>query len=427
MKFIILFFTALTIFSCPDSPTAYTVLTDCNLIPMNKDTILLKKNIIIQNERIVAIEDKIHGKYLNSNTITIDCNNKFIIPGLFDSHFHYGSNGDLYQISDSLLLNYGVTNILSFHGSDELLAHKRMIDSGELIGPKIISTGRNQRENDLTAEEALTRLKEHRDKGFEFVKIYTHLSEAAFNVYNDNAEEYNLRLIGHIPRKIGFYSLMKTNQELICHAEELMYNDPINYLMGAADAISEPNYELIDTIVSTLKENEKWVSPTLVAFKSILTQAQESKFPSDLEGSLNEIANYWNWLPPGNQIPSKFNTEGKLFRLEKGYQFLILCVEQMNKSNVTLLAGTDSPALFDLTPGKSLHKELQLLSLCEISDYDVLKTATINPAQFLHLDKDYGTIEKNKIANLIILNKNPLIDIQNTEQIYMVILNGKQL
>ncbi len=427
MRFILLLFVVLTTSSCSSDQNEYTVLKNCNIIPMYKDTILVKKNIIMQNDRIVAIEDKIDGNYLNSKTITIDCSNKFIIPGLFDSHFHYGRKETLYKVSDSLLLNYGVTNVFSLHGSDELLTHKKKIDNAELIGPKIISSGRNQRADDLTAEEALQQLKNHKEKGFEYIKIYTHLSEAAFEVYNNKAKEYNLRLVGHIPRKIGFYQLMDTNQELICHTEEILYNEPLNYLMGVDDTVTEPNYQLIDTIVSTLKKNSKWVSPTLVAFKSILTQAQKTNFPSELNPPLNEIASYWNWLPPKNQIPTKFSTKGKQFRLEKGYLFQKLLVKEMNNQNLSLLAGTDSPALFNLTPGKSLHRELQLLGSCGISEYEILKTATINPAQFLRLDKDYGTIEINKIANLVILNKNPLINIGNTEEIYKVILNGKQL
>jgi len=418
---------ALAIISCSKKTFEYTVLKNCNIIPIHTDTILLNKNIIIQKERIIAIGDVIENKYLTPQATTIDCTNKFIIPGLFDSHFHYGRNEELYEISDSLLLRYGVTNVFSFHGSDELLTHKNKIDRLALIGPKIISTGRNQTEDELSVEKALQRLKDHKEKGFEFIKIYTHLSEVAFKTYNKEAKDHNLRLVGHIPRKIGFYQLMETNQELISHAEEIVYNEPINYLMGVDDNVTEPNYMLIDTIVSTLKEHNKWVSPTLVAFKSILNQTKAVDFTSKWNTPLNAIADHWNWLPPANQIPSKFNTDGKRFRLEKSFLFQKLLVKGMAAQGVPMLAGTDAPAYLDLIPGKSLHEELQLLHSCGISEYEVLKTATINPARFLRLKKDYGTIEISKVANLIILDENPLEDISNTKKIYKVLLNGKQL
>jgi len=427
MRFLISIFTASILVSCSNNSIEYTVLKNCNIIPIYEDTVLLNKNIIIEKDRIIAIQRIIDNKYLTPQTMTIDCHNKFVIPGFFDSHFHYGRNEELYSVSDSLLLNYGITNVFSFHGSDELLAHKEKIDRLEIRGPRIISTGRNQTEDELSIEEALNRLKDHKEKGFEFVKIYTHLSEAAFEIYNDRAKDFNLRLVGHIPRKIGFHKLMESHQELICHAEEFLYSEPVNYLMGVDDMDHEPNYELIDTIVTTLHKHDKWVSPTLVAFNSILTQAEGSNSATELDSRLDKIADYWNWLQPDNQIPSKFNTDGKRFRLKKGFQFQKLLVKNMNIQGVPLLAGTDAPAYLNLIPGKSLHQELNLLSICGISPYDVLKTATINPATFLRLEEDYGTIELGKIANLIILDDNPLKHINNTEKIYKVILNGKPI
>ncbi len=425
MRLTLVILTVLLLNSCENNIQKYTILRNCNIIPMNKDTVLLKKNVIIQNEKIIVISDEVDKKFLNNKSIIIDCQDKYILPGFFDSHFHYGRNTEQYRLLDSLLLNYGVTNVFSFHGSEELMNYRKQIDSGRIVGPKIISTGRNQREDNLTENEVLKRLKEHQEQGYEFIKIYTHLSKNAFEVYNKKAKDYNLRLVGHIPRKIGFYDLMESNQELICHAEEILYSEPINYLMGVDDT-SEPNYEIIDTIAKTLKNHKKWMSPTLVAFKSIFEQSQDADFSTSFNVPINEIADYWSWLPPKNQIPAKFATDGKRFRLEKGFLFQKLLVKKLNEQNVKLLAGTDSPAYWNLIPGQSLHQELQLLKSCGLDEYDVLRTATVNPAEFLNLTKDYGTIQINKIANIIILNTNPLENIYNTTDIYKVILNGKE-
>jgi adenylate kinase family enzyme len=425
MRLSLLILTALILNSCGNNIQKYTILRNCNIIPMNKDTVLLKKNVIIQNNKIIAIGNEVDKKFLNNESIIIDCQDKYILPGFFDSHFHYGRNTEQYRLLDSLLLSYGVTNVFSFHGSEELMDYRKQIDNGTAIGPKIISTGRNQREDDLTDNEALKRLKEQQEEGYEFIKIYTHLSKNAFEVYNKKAKDYDLRLVGHIPRKIGFYELMATNQELICHAEEILYNEPINYLMGVDEA-SEPDYEFIDTIATTIKKHDKWMSPTLVAFKSILEQSQVADFSTSFKEPIDEIAAYWSWLPPKNQIPSKFATYGKRFRLEKGFLFQKLLVKRLDEQNVKLLAGTDSPAYWNLIPGQSLHRELHLLKSCGLNEYDVLRTATVNPAEFLNLAKDYGTIEVNKVANIIILNTNPLENIDNTTDIYKVVLNGRE-
>lgn len=410
-----------------DNPNEkYIILKNCNIIPMNIDTLLQKKNIVIHENKIIEISDQINKKYLKDNSEIIDCSNKFVIPGLFDSHFHYGRNEQLFAVSDSLLLKFGVTNVFSFHGSKELMNHKKEIDNKIKKGSFIISTGRNQYSDQLSKTEALKIIKDHKETGFKFIKVYTNLSKEGFNTFNAFNEAENLRLVGHIPREIGFFELMKSNQELIVHAEEFLYNEPVNYLIGNEDT-SDPDYNLADTIAYTLKKYDKWVSPTLVTFKSILDQTKIKNLEIENSKSIKQIAEYWNWLPPNNPIPSKFNSDEKISRLKKGYKFQKLLVEKLDSYGVNILAGTDSPAYWGLVPGKSLHLELELLNDCGLTEYEALKAATINPAIFLNINQDYGSIEVNKIANLLILNKNPLDNIKNTIDINKVILNGKTL
>ena len=88
------------------------------------------------------------------------------------------------------------------------------------------------------------------------------------------------------------------------------------------------------------------------------------------------------------------------------------------------MAGTDTPIGY-LTPGYSLHKELELLSEAGLSNLEVLKSATITPAEFFGIEDQMGTIEVGKLADLVILNGNPLESISNTQNIHKVIAKGK--
>lgn len=98
--------------------------------------------------------------------------------------------------------------------------------------------------------------------------------------------------------------------------------------------------------------------------------------------------------------------------------------KKMYDNDVNILAGTDIPN-FGLIPGKSLHHELELLVETGIPQHEVIRIATINAAKSLELDDEVGTIELNKQADMVILSSNPLEDIRNTQDIYMVINNGK--
>ena len=102
----------------------------------------------------------------------------------------------------------------------------------------------------------------------------------------------------------------------------------------------------------------------------------------------------------------------------------LMLVEKMHAEGVKIIAGTDTPIGY-LTPGYSLHKELELLSEAGLSNLEVLKSATITPAEFFGIEDQMGTIEVGKLADLVILNDNPLESISNTQNIHKVIAKGK--
>jgi imidazolonepropionase-like amidohydrolase len=89
------------------------------------------------------------------------------------------------------------------------------------------------------------------------------------------------------------------------------------------------------------------------------------------------------------------------------------------------LAGTDTPAGFDLVPGASLHSELQWLVRAGFTPLEALQTATINPATYLGRTKDLGTVEAGKIADLVVLARNPLVGIGNTRSVVAVVADGR--
>src|SRR6202040_196909 len=99
-------------------------------------------------------------------------------------------------------------------------------------------------------------------------------------------------------------------------------------------------------------------------------------------------------------------------------------VKKLNQAGVQFLAGTDTPAGVDVLPGFSLHLELRRFIAAGFTPMEALQTATINPAKFLGRQDDFGTVEKGKIADLVLLDANPLDDIANTQKISAVFSNG---
>jgi imidazolonepropionase-like amidohydrolase len=111
---------------------------------------------------------------------------------------------------------------------------------------------------------------------------------------------------------------------------------------------------------------------------------------------------------------------------KKHYEMRSRIVKEMHEAGVHILAGTDTGSPFSL-PGFSLHNELQALVDAGLSNIEALRAATVSPVKLLGREKDLGSIEKGKIADLVLLDANPLENISNTKKINAVIVNGKLL
>ena len=119
-----------------------------------------------------------------------------------------------------------------------------------------------------------------------------------------------------------------------------------------------------------------------------------------------------------------YRDEGDNAAAKKVFQKELAIVGAMRKAGVPILAGTDTGNPFCF-PGFSLHEELALLVIAGLTPIEALRSATLNPAKFLGRDKTLGTIESGKIADLVLLDADPLADIRNTQKINAVISNGR--
>jgi len=110
---------------------------------------------------------------------------------------------------------------------------------------------------------------------------------------------------------------------------------------------------------------------------------------------------------------------------QESVQHELYIVKRLHDAGVPFLAGTDAPTGIDLLPGFSLHLELERFTAAGLTPLQALQTATLNPARFLGKAHDFGTVEKGKVADLLVLDANPLDDIRNTRSIRSVVANGR--
>ena len=403
------------------------IVTNVNIVDVNTGKILKNRTIVIDNNRISAIYDKqISG---STATIVIDGHGKYLIPGLWDMHAHYKwSHVDL----DPLLIANGITGIRDMWGDMPAFVEipKKAQQEG-LLSPDVYSSGDLLDGNPpsfpagcivvTTPGEAVDAVKNQMDKKVDFIKVYSALSEECFLAIAREATKRNITFAGHIPNRVSIYKAIEAGMV----SSEHLYG-----FLNACSVVDTSNEALVstfsekrfDSICSVLAKSTMWLCPTLTVNRA-MSYLNDTVFTSDyrksyLQGYVLEI---WKMkISPytKKQVDDFSNSSRVRYLLEQSL------IGKMNERGVKFLAGTDFPNPY-VFPGFSLHDELSLMVKGGMPALDALRSATINPAIFMNKKVDFGSVEVGKLASLVLLNKNPLENIENTKTIETVIVRGK--
>jgi imidazolonepropionase-like amidohydrolase len=408
------------------------------------------QTVVISAGRITAISPAARVEPDKTARI-VDGRGKFLIPGLWDMHVHLAG-----VIADPawsknvllpLLLANGITGVRDMGGDLEtLLAWKRDIESGSLLGPHIYAAGpwlsggghkSPEQYPVANADEARAAVRDLKKRGADFIKIISLPSRAAFFAVADESKKQDITFVGHLPIEVSageasnagmrsiehFYysnfalSLSRNEDELREHYIAARKNrDRASMLKVSEDAIATYSPEKAAALYRRLKANNTWVTPTL---EGIFVAGHPSPLHFDkallayLPHSLVK-----DWAERENGAAAAQTKE--LAKLSEDDWKL---THEMHGAGVGLLAGSDS--LDDrVVPGASLHLELGQLVKSGFTPIEAIQSATLRAAQFMQQEKDLGTVEAGKRADLVLLNRDPSKDIANIVAIEAVIYRG---
>lgn len=374
----------------------------------------------------------------------IDAHNKWIIPGLMDMHAHVSGFGR------SLLWLYvvnGVTTIRDPGGNLSLLKLARQeIDSGKRLGPRLFFAGSILDGSPPlwpamsiivdTPEQAESAVNSLVDQGVDFIKVYNSITEHVLAAIIRTAHGRGVAVIGHVPRAMtmkraveigldGLEHIRITGKDLL-PAEEA---NKIDYLpIAQREALLWQKFDLgsdkLKRLVAFLAEKKVSLDPTLTIDEvdSLYLFEQEARDPNNRFLSRQTVDAAARFIPDMFKLPPELKTVAPA-----GFKKRMRFIEMCNRAGVQIIAGTDGAGLGRLLPGFGLQHELELLSQAGLSPLQVMQAATINAARALKKDKELGSIEPGKLADIVILNSNPLIDVRNTSNIHGVITRGRLL
>ena len=396
----------------------FTIYNISIIDPVKKETVP-NKTIYIKDGKIAKIEDSNDNHKSNGNS-SIDGTNKFAIAGLWNMHTHICWKGDLNETIFPVLLSYGITGVRDMGGDLDILNRfkKQLLDdpsSGpNLYGPGPLIDGENPIHPDfsvaLTDQNYKLILDSLYDRNIDFIKVYSLLSKDLVRQISQYSKDKNISFAGHISEYITPTEAAELQQKSFEHLNRIedIRNDSL----------------ALKTFIATVKANNSWLCPTLLIYKRKIEIAQGKDLYHPLYDLIDEyLKNEWSQIKKKREGAT--SNPDKLEKLESIYKEQKELVKLFYKNNMQLLLGSDFGGMAFVYPGYSLHEEMALMQELGFDTYDILKMATYNPAVFFELTDTHGQIEKGKVADLVILNTDPVSDISNTLDINTVIKSGK--
>ncbi len=421
-------------------PNKITLIKNVNILSEDCTNFLRNQDVLIKDGVIIQIGKK---NLSDSNAVSIDGTDKFLIPGLHDSHVHLKeSKNDLY-----LYLANGVTSVREMAGRPILLEWRKSIrDNG--IGPRMFIASppiysesglasyyykwTRQCINYSTEIEAEKEIKRLKEQGYDAVKMYGFVSPKMFKTTINIAQQNDMPVIGHIP-SVNLEAFYKSGQKEIAHIEEITIKSMDDFGKSIAKNPKEYiNYLKIhsELIAKKLKENNISVTSTI----SLVESFPKQRFA--LKSRLREIElKYANpkiiqgtplyklgWLEGRNGYEYDGKDTPEARRISAAFwktyvEAIHIMTRALVNHKVTIMAGTDANVAVSV-PGFSLHDELESLSKSGMTNSQALYSATVAPSEWMK--KKTGKIKIGYHSDLVLLSKNPLDDIKNTKTIEYV-------
>lgn len=411
-----------------------TVFVNVNVIPMTADTILSGRTVIVSDGRIAAIGD-VDDTPVPEDAFVIDGTDRFLMPGLAEMHAHVpGTDSDDLDRVLRLYVANGVTTMRGMLGQPSHLGLREDLMQGRKLGPRLYTSGPSFNGRSVTSPQAAVRMvEEQKNAGYDFLKIHPGLTREEFDAMAAAADHVGIAFAGHVPEDVGIDRALGAGIATIDHLDGYMeallrpHVDRSGGLGGffgvfIADQADESK---IAGIAAATAKARVWVVPTESLFRHA-TSGETN--PDDMvdwpEMKYMPADTVQRWRRAKQEMLDDANYHPQIAaRAVAIRQKLILA---LHGSGAGLLLGSDSPQIFNV-PGFSIHHELRYLVDAGLTPFEALQTGTVNAARFYGRADDFGAVKRDAVADLVLLDANPLEDIRNTRRIHGVMIRGRWL
>ncbi|HJT82007.1 MAG TPA: amidohydrolase family protein [Chthoniobacterales bacterium] len=385
--------------------------------------------VVVRGQRIIRVGKDGEFK-ANDDAETIDGRGRFLMPGLWDNHQHFG------DIDGALDLANGVTNARDMaNNTDTFLKRVERFNAGSELGPTVLKAGIIDGIGEFAGptkmrvdnpEQAIKAVNWYADHEYVQIKIYSSVKLELVPVIAERAHSRGLRVSGHVPAFMSARQFIENGADEIQHLNFIVLNflfpevketrNRDRFIKVAERARDfTPEKPVVREFIGFLKKHHTVVDPTVNIFEGLFCGD-----PSKLTPGLEEIAPRFPpqvrraLLSGALEVP-----KGKEEAYRAAFPSMLKLLKALHDAGVTIIPGTDSLA------GYMLHHELELYVRAGIPAPEVLRMATLTPATVMGVTNDRGVIAAGKMADMILVDGDPTKDIRQIRNIATVIKNGR--
>jgi Amidohydrolase family len=428
-------------------------ITHVNIVDVKNEKIIPDQTVLIKGDRI----EKIGGSVkLPKSVYIVSGKDKFLIPGLWDMHFH-NDDDESSGVTDSaiipLLIANGVTGVRDMFGLDNTIKRRDSIRAGKFIGPETyvgaMVDGPQPMQPFALAVKSPARgvfmVDSLKNRGYDFIKVYSALPGITYDSIAAESKKQHIPFEGHIPQNVTPVEAALEGQKSMEHQLGMIYQcssllDSVKYkdrgfqsmmaFIGGkfmdekfAGYINSYDTSHLDAAAKIFVQTGVWYCPTLITAQNYMRRLSNVRKEMENDSLMLYATKSARqaWVQMAMMMNSRSNDWTERI---KGVELLDKIEKRLYDKKVNMLVGDDNNNPFCFA-GFSLHQELMQFVRCGIPDAEALKIATYNPAVFFDIENQFGGVQQGKIASLVLLDANPLQQISNTKRIHAVFLRGK--
>jgi len=384
-------------------------------------------SVVVFGDRIASVEPL--DSPASPGEATVEGAGRVVIPGLHDMHAHVSLQSALLYIAS------GVTSVRDMGNENAFLIDlTHRIEAGEVAGPRIVRNGFLEGRSPYSSRngfiagseaEALDAVRWYGARGYWQVKIYNSFNPDWVPSVVREAKRLGMGVTGHIPAFTNADAMIAAGYDEVTHINQLMLGwvldskedtrTPLRLTAMRRTAGLDLASPRVASTLDTMQAKHIALDPTAVTLELLMMSRDGKVSPA--------VAGYFDHLPVGVQRNRRqgiapIKTPEDAAGYDGAFVTIKALLRDMHRRGITLLPGTD-----DAT-GLSVHRELQIYAEAGLPVADVLKIGTLGPEQYMHRDQSYGSVEKGKYADFVLLDGNPLEDLSAIHRMAMVVKGG---